>query len=109
MRCFGLIAIEDLHIKNMSRSAKGTVDQPGRNVRQKAGLNRPIAEHSWGVIRQQLSDKVVSVLDVKVFQPMKRLAAHTVQTTVFPGAPRRSTVISVDCRWMLTSMPQSTS
>ena len=48
VRRFGLIAIEDLAIKNMSRSAKGTVEQPGRNVRQKTGLNRSIAEQSWG-------------------------------------------------------------
>ena len=35
----GWVGIEDLRVKNMTRSAKGTVGQPGRNVRQKAGLN----------------------------------------------------------------------
>ncbi|MEV6866496.1 transposase, partial [Streptosporangium subroseum] len=41
-RRFDVIAVEDLKISNMTRSAKGTVEVPGRNVRQKAGLNRGI-------------------------------------------------------------------
>jgi putative transposase len=47
----GLVAVEDLRVKSMSRSAKGTVEQPGRNVRQKAGLNRSIADQGWFEIR----------------------------------------------------------
>ena len=39
-RRFDVIRVEDLQIKNMTRSAKGTRGDPGRNVRQKAGLNR---------------------------------------------------------------------
>ncbi|HJP67619.1 MAG TPA: transposase, partial [Sphingomicrobium sp.] len=35
-------------IKGMMRSAKGTLEQPGRNVAQKSGLNRSIADASWG-------------------------------------------------------------
>jgi putative transposase len=37
-RRFDLIKVEDLHIKNMTRSAKGTLQDPGRNVGQKTGL-----------------------------------------------------------------------
>jgi putative transposase len=37
-----LIVIEDLKVKSMSKSASGTLDKPGRNVRQKSGLNRSI-------------------------------------------------------------------
>lgn len=37
-----LIATESLTVKNMTASAKGTIEQPGRNVAQKAGLNREI-------------------------------------------------------------------
>ncbi len=44
---YGVIAVEDLKIKNMTRSAKGTVTQPGANVRQKAGLNRAILAKGW--------------------------------------------------------------
>ena len=57
VRWFGLIAIEDLAIKNMTRSAKGTMEQPGKNVAQKSGLNRSITEQTWGLIRQQLRYK----------------------------------------------------
>jgi putative transposase len=53
----GLVAVEDLRVSSMVRSAKGTVDQPGRNVRQKAGLNRSIADQGWFEIRRQLGYK----------------------------------------------------
>jgi putative transposase len=45
---YGLVVFEDLKIRNMTASAKGTAEAPGRNVRQKAGLNRAIASRSWG-------------------------------------------------------------
>ncbi|MGI5486342.1 RNA-guided endonuclease InsQ/TnpB family protein [Microtetraspora malaysiensis] len=45
---FSVVVVEDLKITNMVRSAKGTIEQPGRNVRQKAGLNRAIAGEAWG-------------------------------------------------------------
>ena len=68
----------------------GSVEEPGTNVRQKSGLNKSISEQTWGMIRNQLAYKAVSVLDVKVFQFRNRSAAHTVRSTVFPDAPRRS-------------------
>jgi putative transposase len=40
-RRFDLIRVEDLRIKDMTRSAKGNRESPGRRIRQKAGLNRP--------------------------------------------------------------------
>jgi putative transposase len=43
-----LYVFEALKVKNMTRSAKGTEDAPGSNVRQKAGLNRSILESAWG-------------------------------------------------------------
>jgi putative transposase len=45
---FSVIVVEDLQITNMVRSAKGTIERPGRNVRQKAGLNRAITGQAWG-------------------------------------------------------------
>jgi putative transposase len=50
----GLIAVEDLRVSSMVRSARGTVAQPGRHVKQKAGLNRSIADQGWFEIRRQL-------------------------------------------------------
>ena len=47
-RHFGDVGLEDLKIKNMTASAKATVEKPGRNVKQKSGLNRSILEQGWG-------------------------------------------------------------
>jgi putative transposase len=54
---FDVIRVEDLDIKNMIRSAKGTKDAPGRNVAQKAGLNRGIGMAGWGLLVRRLEDK----------------------------------------------------
>lgn len=51
------IVLEDLQIRNMSRSASGTVEQPGGNVRAKAALNRAILDPGWGEFRRQLEYK----------------------------------------------------
>ncbi|MGH3860468.1 RNA-guided endonuclease InsQ/TnpB family protein [Actinokineospora sp.] len=56
-REFDVIAVEDLKISNMTRSAKGTVDVPGRGVRQKAGLNRGILANGWGLLVTRLEHK----------------------------------------------------
>ena len=49
--------VEDLQIRNMTRSARGTAGNPGRNVRQKSGLNRAILAQGWGLLARRLSDK----------------------------------------------------
>lgn len=52
-----MIVIEDLKVSNMSKSAAGTVSQPGRNVRAKSGLNRSILDQGWYEMRRQLAYK----------------------------------------------------
>jgi transposase len=54
---FDLIRVEDLKITNMTRSAKGTRENPGRNVRQKAGLNGGILRSGWGLLVLRLEEK----------------------------------------------------
>jgi len=54
----GLVVLEDLKVKNMSASAKGTKEAPGRNVRQKAGLNKAILDQGWGEFARQLEYKL---------------------------------------------------
>ena len=56
-RRFDLIRVEDLQIGNMTRSAKGTVGNPGCNVRAKSGLNREILRSGWGLLVRRLEDK----------------------------------------------------
>jgi putative transposase len=52
-----MVVIEDLKVKNMSKSATGTVSQPGRKVRAKSGLNRSILDQGWYEMRRQLEYK----------------------------------------------------
>ena len=52
-----MIYVEDLQVSNMSKSAKGTVEAPGQNVKQKSGLNRAILDQSWTEFRRQLDYK----------------------------------------------------
>lgn len=54
----GLVAVEALRVASMSRSAKGTVEAPGVNVRAKSGLNREILDQGWGEMRRQLAYKL---------------------------------------------------
>lgn len=54
---YDLIAVEALKTKNMTRSARGTVEAPGRNVAAKSGLNREILARRWGLFGQRLRDK----------------------------------------------------
>jgi len=56
-RRFDVIRVEDLHVKSMTRSAKGSSEAPGRNVAQKAGLNRGILRSGWGMLVQRVEDK----------------------------------------------------
>ncbi len=56
-RRFDLIRIEDLQVAAMTHSAKGTRAGPGRNVRQKAGLNREILASGWGLLARRLEQK----------------------------------------------------
>ena len=54
---FDVIRVEDLTIANMTRSARATAGEPGRNVRQKAGLNREILRSGWGLLVRRLEDR----------------------------------------------------
>lgn len=52
------VVVEDLKIKNMTKSAKGTEEKPGKQVAQKRGLNRSITQQSWGLFFEMLEYKV---------------------------------------------------
>ncbi len=56
-RRFDVIRVEDLKVERMTRSAKGTVEKPGRNVARKAGLNREIRAAGWGMLIRRLEQK----------------------------------------------------
>ena len=52
-----MIVIEDLKVSNMSKSAKGTVERHGKNVKAKSGLNKSILDQGWYEFRRQLEYK----------------------------------------------------
>jgi len=53
-----IVCIEDLQVQNMSRSAAGSIETPGKHVRAKAGLNRSILDQGWFEFRRQLEYKL---------------------------------------------------
>ena len=68
----GTVVIERLNTRGMTRSARGTAEAPGTNVRAKAGLNREILNTGWAAMEQMLSYKAVELVRVP--------AAYTSQT-----------------------------
>jgi putative transposase len=87
VRDHDLIAIEDLRVRHMLRSAAGTREQPGTNVAQKRGLNRAISRQAWSLLRRRIEDKAATCGVVVVAVDPK----HTSQTcdrcgTVDPGS-----------------------
>lgn len=52
-----MVCIEDLQVRNMSKSAAGSIEKSGRKVRQKSGLNKSILDQGWGEFRRQLEYK----------------------------------------------------
>jgi putative transposase len=52
-----VIGMESLNLRAMTRSAKGTVEKPGRNVAAKSGLNRVVLDAGFGILRRLLGEK----------------------------------------------------
>ncbi|MCE2679873.1 MAG: transposase [Burkholderiales bacterium] len=53
-----IVFVEDLQVRNMSKSASGTTSEPGKNVRAKSGLNKAILDQGWFEFRRQLDYKL---------------------------------------------------
>jgi putative transposase len=76
-----VLATEQLAPKNMSRSAKGTVEAPGRRVRQKAGLNREMLSAAFGMAHPILAYKAeeagtrLHLSNTRQLKPSQRCAA----------------------------------
>lgn len=68
-----VVAMEGLAVKNMTRSTKGTVDNPGKNVSQKAGLNREILDTAPALLMQLLRYKVTDTGGLWAEAPTKKL------------------------------------
>ncbi|MFO7931439.1 MAG: RNA-guided endonuclease TnpB family protein, partial [Desulfosalsimonas sp.] len=55
---YGRVYAEDLKVKNMSGSARGTRENPGKNVKAKSGLNKSILDQAWSEFMRQLEYKL---------------------------------------------------
>ena len=75
----GTVIVEALRTRAMTASARGTRDLPGRNVRQKAALNRVILATGWAGLRDQLAYKAPRLIAVAPVHTSRTCAAcHTV-------------------------------
>lgn len=94
-----LVYIEDLQVRNISKSSRGTIEQPGKNVSQKRSLNRAILDQGWGEFRRQLDYKMAWCGGVLLAVP----AHHTSQTCPCCGYVSKSnrqtqaSFLCVDC------------
>jgi putative transposase len=95
----GVIAMEGLKLRNMTASAQGTAAEPGRNVAQKAGLNRSLLDMGMGTMRLRLGQKLAADGGVLLLVP----PAHTSQRCNACGhidpdnRPERDTFRCVAC------------
>ena len=64
-----LLVFEDLKIRNMTASVKGTLEAPGKNIRQKAGLNRAILHSGWGNIKEFTTYKGLKLNKLTIVVP----------------------------------------
>ncbi len=78
-----VICVEKLNLKGMTKSAKGTTNEPGTNVKSKSGLNRELLNASLGELKRQLEYKserhcgVVVTVDPKYTSQMCSSCGHT--------------------------------
>ena len=68
----GTVAVEGLNVKGMTRSARGTVEEPGTMVAQKSGTNRVILNTGWTALRRMLDCKAANVIVVPAMNTSRK-------------------------------------
>ncbi|MCL1480054.1 transposase [Marinobacter sp. M2C] len=91
-----MVVIEDLKVTNMSKSASGTLEAPGRNVNAKSGLNKSILDQGWGEFRRQLEYKQ-AWLGGEVFAVNPRNTSRTCPACGHISAENRKTQSQFEC------------
>jgi putative transposase len=95
------IAVENLQVRNMVRSASGTVENPGTNVVQKRGLNRAISAQGLAEFRKRLEDKAAAATTwtvVKAVNPVNTSRRCNVCGHIAEGNRQSQTVfVCVKC------------
>lgn len=93
---FGVVYREDLNIRGMTASAKGTLEEPGTNVKQKSGLNRAILDQGWGMLFRMLDYKMAD-LGGKVYAVPARSTSQTCPICGHVSALNRLTQATFEC------------
>ena len=93
-RRFDVICVEDLNVRGMTRSAKGTTDAPGTNVAAKTGLNRGILAGGWGQLLTRLEDKAPG----RVVKINPRFTSQTCNACGHCGSENRESQAVFACR-----------
>jgi putative transposase len=88
-----VIALEDLRIANMVRSASGTLEKPGTNVAAKSGLNRSILDAGWGQFTSILIGKAEEAGRRIVLVDPRHTSINCHQCGARCTRPRQETVI----------------
>ena len=91
-----VVVIEDLNVTNMSKSASGTLEAPGRRVNAKSGLNKSILDQGWGEFRRQLEYKQ-AWLGGEVFAVNPRNTSRTCPACGHISAENRKTQSQFEC------------
>ena len=92
----GIVFMEDLKVSNMSASASGTVEQPGKKVRQKSGLNRSILDQGWYSFKTMLAYKLEERGGLLVLVPPKN-TSRTCPNCGYISAKNRQTQAHFEC------------
>ncbi|WP_405665799.1 transposase [Streptomyces sp. NBC_01527] len=102
-RAYGTVVVEALQITNMVKSAKGTIDQPGKNVAQKSGLNRSIHAEAWGRMVVMLGYKLTQRGGILVKVPAPGTSQRCSMCGVTTPGNRESQAVFVcknpECGW----------
>lgn len=92
----GIVFLEDLKVSNMSVSASGTVEQPGKKVRQKSGLNRSILDQGWFSFKTMLAYELEERGGLLVLVPPKN-TSRTCPNCGYVLAENRQTQAHFEC------------
>ncbi|MFJ5897109.1 RNA-guided endonuclease InsQ/TnpB family protein [Streptomyces sp. NPDC093064] len=102
-RTYGTVVVEALTITNMVKSARGTVDEPGKHVAQKTGLNRSIAAEAWGRTVTMLTYKTARFGGTLVKVPAPGTSQRCSACSSTTAGSRESQAVFVcrnpDCGW----------
>ena len=91
-----IVYVEDLKVSNMSASAAGTKENPGKKVKQKSGLNQSILDQGWYGFSQMLSYKLERK-GGKLIKVDPRNTSRTCPQCGFVSAENRRTQASFAC------------